>query len=554
MSPNAQRALEGGGGGAPAVAQSDIDQRNPFPELLDEELYGIPAAWLRDDESRLRYSTPVTEAEIHVKEHAKALHADLQEWHTSCGHLMERWQPDSDMAISVSKILSCDTVYSASIFDINSIHGIVTRVTEHQRLPKSSSYESLLLIRDAWDAVDIYHHIARTYKRMTYASYILLLVCAILMAAGPVVRNELGLFKGKYLRLGVLAMSIFMACVATFFVMFNPASKWHGLRAAALALEAEIFKFRCRVSDYKQELISVGDRGDAGAEGATLKKDRSTLGHNGTRGGGMSQAHGRGASMGHEEERLRQKIMEVRQRVTDGNYLKLTALNRAYSDSVYTKYQYRPTNSCCGGCGQPTDRMGYMEEGQGYISPDLHFAPMTANEYLAHRVNSAMHTYREKIPRYVMMRSMSHSALIFGSLSGVALAILKYTNWAGILAACAITSTAWLEFHGTSKKISRCSTLVTDLQNLKTWWNSLSPEEHSIQANAERLVLVAEGVLADERAAWASESRASVSTSHSGGISHFQPRRLHMDQGYGDMESYAAGGDATTLASRTTRR
>jgi hypothetical protein len=84
------------------------------------------------------------------------------------------------------------------------------------------------------------------------------------------------------------------------------------------------------------------------------------------------------------------------------------------------------------------------------------------------------------------------------SLGGVVLAISGYTPWgvaAGILALATIAwrgrwgatvllpalVTLWVaEFHGTSKKIARYTTLITELQNLKTWWYSLNADKQAV--------------------------------------------------------------------------
>lgn len=81
------------------------------------------------------------------------------------------------------------------------------------------------------------------------------------------------------------------------------------------------------------------------------------------------------------------------------------------------------------------------------------------------------------------------------------------------------------EFHGTNSKISRYSTIITELHNLKTWWSSLSTQEQMTFPNIERLVLTGEDILAEERAAWASECK-------SARFLHHNELRLRQQRGF----------------------
>ena len=65
----------------------------------------------------------------------------------------------------------------------------------------------------------------------------------------------------------------------------------------------------------------------------------------------------------------------------------------------------------------------------------------------------------------------------------------------------------WSEFHGTSRKINRYSSTITELKNIKTWWFSLDQREQMIANNCDKLVMMAEAAVSVEHRGWASESK-----------------------------------------------
>ena len=58
------------------------------------------------------------------------------------------------------RTLTAETVYSASLFDHDAIHTVIKKVCDIDHLPDNTLHGRLLL-RDAWDAIDVYNHLAR---------------------------------------------------------------------------------------------------------------------------------------------------------------------------------------------------------------------------------------------------------------------------------------------------------------------------------------------------------------------------------------------------------
>ena len=99
---------------------------------------------------------------------------------------MEKWQPIPERVLNANKVITADTVYSASIFDHDAIHAVIKKVCDVDHLPDTTTYESLLLMRDAWDAVDIYVYLARWYKLLTHILYTIFLSVAVIIVLGTI--------------------------------------------------------------------------------------------------------------------------------------------------------------------------------------------------------------------------------------------------------------------------------------------------------------------------------------------------------------------------------
>merc|ERR1711865_755957 len=89
---------------------------------------------------------------------------------------------------------------------------------------------------------------------------------------------------------------------------------------------------------------------------------------------------------------------------------------------------------------------------------------------------------------------------------GTFLGFLNLQGWAPVVAAVTGATMAWLEFSGTSKKLSRYTDVVHQVNIVASWWNSLTPVDKANLANIEQLIIRSEDLFATERQAWLSTS------------------------------------------------
>ena len=502
----------------PNFGEKQMDGDIKYAELIDEENFGVPAAWVRDEESRQKYTPeggPMN-ADPMLKEQCKALYNHLREWQGQIGEQMESFKSNPERVLNAAKALTCETVYSTSLFDSDAIHTVIKKVCDVDHLPDTTTYESMLLLRDAWDAVDVYSHLSMRYKYVTHFLNWLFLTMGIMIVGLTISRlrtrierhqvygqevlvddnsaYEFEQWFGKdqeehdyILKLAVLGMSLIMLGTGSLLIMWNPQARWHGLRAAASATQSEIYKFRCRAGPYRTNFAQAHRR----------KKIART----------------------DEEQRLRAQIVEVRQRVVASSLLKQANLNQKFAMVPYLHGQHAPEPGCCHRCkdccivycscccNDPNEFEYHIEEGHSLMLPDFHFAPMRPKDYICHRVDKIMNFYSSRVPRYSRIKFTVITIIIVGSLCCVILAAMDYTAWAAVMASIILAIAAYSEYNGTNRKLNRYSTVITELKNLKTWWFSLGQEQQMFSRNCDKLVMMGEAIIADEQLAWASESK-----------------------------------------------
>lgn len=140
-------------------------------------------------------------------------------------------------------------------------------------------------------------------------------------------------------------------------------------------------------------------------------------------------------------------------------------------------------------------------------STDSHYEPLRPDAYIIHRVEKALVFYKNRIPRYNMIRNITQLLLVIGSLGSTALAFADKVIWAAAIAICSSGIIAYLEFNGINDKINRYSFTVHALEELIFWWFTLTSIERSAVANVDRLVLTCEELLQKEQHAWKSTSQ-----------------------------------------------
>ena len=110
------------------------------------------------------------------------------------------------------------------------------------------------------------------------------------------------------------------------------------------------------------------------------------------------------------------------------------------------------------------------EETVHHLSADSHYQPVQPDNFIRFRIMPVLKYYKKKIPEYSKWRAITHTLLVLGSIASAILAIAELAVWAAIISVSTVSITAYQEFSGANKKMSRYSYTVHELQELIFWW------------------------------------------------------------------------------------
>jgi hypothetical protein len=143
-------------------------------------------------------------------------------------------------------------------------------------------------------------------------------------------------------------------------------------------------------------------------------------------------------------------------------------------------------------------------DGNASSIPDDYFSPCRPSDYVAQRVQKASKFYQTRLPEYHRIKRNTSMFLLFGTSTGVILALADLSSWAAIFTAVIGGVTAWSEFHGTEDKVTRYSDALTQINSVLLWWKMLTPVDQSSVSAISELVDRCESIFRNERQAWVS--------------------------------------------------
>jgi hypothetical protein len=449
-------------------------------------------------------------------------------------------------------VLASPSTFSASIYDVTEIRRIFGTVALVDRLPNNNSLESLLVLADAWDHVDLYHHLATLYKYITKTVYMLLLLLGI-----SVVVISLGEYLSEEsTRFAILGLSLCGSILACYIGFVNPAQKWMHLRGAALEIESEIWLFRTRSGEYrntdassvtiesfdnradkhlklridevKNRVIEGGEIRDTGIFGYRYSPNL----HNQRRPGAQtfgSDGGGDGSTSNWLgvwfpclspviEEAL--EVAEAIEETVEKTTLTAEEARKKHEprdtptlhDRLLHRLQRENRRLPDSGLVSLCEALDLIEESTRHEvdldePEDTHFKPAQPTEYCRFRVQKMIEFYKTRIPVISRVKYIGQTFLVLGSVAGVILASVNQERWAAAVSIFTSSVTAWLEFSGTHSKQTRYSTTVKGLTDVLNWWDSLQPIEKSAVENVDKLATSTEDILRSEQQAWRSTSQ-----------------------------------------------
>jgi len=138
---------------------------------------------------------------------------------------------------------------------------------------------------------------------------------------------------------------------------------------------------------------------------------------------------------------------------------------------------------------------------------DSHYQPVQPDFYIRHRVHKSMMFYKGRIPTNNRVRNIAQFLTVISSIMAGGTAYFDASRYAAILSIISSGISAFMEFNGTSSKITRYSAVVNSLQELILWWQTLPQIDKSAVQNIDKLVVTCEDLLQKEMSSWQGASQ-----------------------------------------------
>lgn len=400
------------------------------------------------------------------------------------------------MAIWTRSLLTSPNFHHVNLCDQDRAKRFVSQLVCLDRLPKSNPVEGLLLLQEAWKAHDITAHLADRYKFRSKLLFILQLLVmwtiTLSTSLGDSRSQEAasgadciqfeetslewrGCMKQQVDQLTggthLFAISVsyyeaafFLSAVASILTsidgILNAKVRWRHLRSCTGQLESMIWCYRTRVGTFE----------------LTSSDTNSRL----------------------PETNLRDTLITWRRDLMVGGDLQVSGLSQIYPPHVYTHHQFPE-------CGL-------------LRSEDDHFSPVQPNKYIEMRLLPSIAFYERRTPWYSCQRYFIKLVLLLCTLAATLLTRYELAVWVIGVSSSASALTSWQEYTDVARKTERYTRAAFELQNLLSWWKSLSEVEKASKVSISQLIHNAEGIISEERLAWMSTAnKAHAMASHAVG-------------------------------------
>lgn len=140
------------------------------------------------------------------------------------------------------------------------------------------------------------------------------------------------------------------------------------------------------------------------------------------------------------------------------------------------------------------------------------FCNLSPERYVTARLEDQLKFYRsktQKIERQLYL--LQWIAYIVGGV-GTLLAALSLELWIALTASITAAIGTFIQYKGLEDKLIKYNQAASGLINVRSWWVALSADEQANQANIDKLVSSAEGILKSEFSSWVETMQESVNS------------------------------------------
>uniref|UniRef100_A0A7S0ECB3 SMODS and SLOG-associating 2TM effector domain-containing protein n=1 Tax=Hanusia phi TaxID=3032 RepID=A0A7S0ECB3_9CRYP len=353
--------------------------------------------------------------------------------------------------------------YGRNVSDFSGLRLLIQKLIRMERIPLENSMEGLMILRQAWDTIDICTYISFKYKWVAKIGYFLLLLIAVASTGVTVLKERVDQCIGftacqhdGRTKVSIFLFSLSASVIGSIMAYLNPVTRWRSLRNIASRIESTIWMYRARVGPFAMTPGIV----DAA------------------------------------EMALRSRLLSLRNEILTSADVTETAFMREYSPGIFLHGQREGTKKRK---KRPSNVL--MPEGN---SQDNHQSPVTPQLFIDLRVQEMIAFYRKRLPAYRNQYNIYQLLIILSSATAALLSSFDMPQVAAIVVSFSACVVSWMEFHGTRQKLERYNKSLMNLVNIVTWYESMSAVEKASLENITMLVMQVETAIIGENNSWLS--------------------------------------------------
>lgn len=399
-----------------------------------------------------------------------------EHWESFYANAIQRFQ-----ALATT-LLTHPNFHAVNLYSDSSSHRIMRHLVKLDRLPEEETIEGLRLIRQAWDISDVCMHFAGKYKMIAKALFIAQCCLSIFSVLVTVIHLGVDMPKST--------MSWTLFCIATSLgvqsgitAFLNPAQRWKDVRCIGAAAKSTVFQYRTRTGRFV--LSKVDPR--------------------------------------QPERILYEEIKDCRGSLSKAADIRDTAFSQLFGEHHTSECKHGQYTARMASARTSSKREQLTSQAVNIEEVDDHHSPLKPSQYIAFRLEEMKAFYQSRLPHYSNMRTFLNVTLIVSSAVSAIVAFADQSHYVAVISAFAAALVSWSEFVQLRSKLSRYNNCVLAIDDLVTWWVSLSSVEQSSLEHIDRLVTEGEHIINSERVAWQTtglRTRLTQSADTEGGESH----------------------------------
>ena len=141
-------------------------------------------------------------------------------------------------------------------------------------------------------------------------------------------------------------------------------------------------------------------------------------------------------------------------------------------------------------------------DSSGAHSSDDGVGLISAEDYVQFRLMPAIHRLSATIPRHERYYVISQGVVLFATMMASICGVLGLHVWIPAVVALVAAVESGVYFDQTSARLLGANAALSQLKNLRIWWQSLSRTQQSLSNNKAQLVKSAEQAIESELSAW----------------------------------------------------